>query len=73
MRFTKKLLAAVLVFLMVFTMMPVVTLASDTITVTIDSEIVEFADQGPVIIGGRTLVPVGRVFEILGSMYGLLQ
>jgi len=55
-----------MVILLAFVMMPMVTLANDTITVTIDGQAVEFADQGPVIVGGRTLVPVGEVFESLG-------
>jgi len=66
MRLIKKLLAVVLVLTMMFTLMPAVALASDTITVTIDGQRVTFADQQPVIINNRTLVPVGGVFEALG-------
>jgi len=39
---------------------------NEGITVTIDGEQVVFADQQPVIINNRTLVPVGGVFEALG-------
>jgi len=66
MRLIKKVLAVVLVLTMVVTLMPTTALASDTITVTIDGQRVTFADQQPVIINNRTLVPVGGVFEALG-------
>jgi len=36
------------------------------ISVTINGEAVQFADQGPVVIDGRTLVPLRGVFEHLG-------
>ena len=39
---------------------------ADTITVTIDNTPVNFADQAPTIINGRTLVPARGVFEALG-------
>ena len=38
----------------------------DEITVTIDGQPVAFADQQPVIVDGRTLVPIRDVFETLG-------
>ena len=41
-------------------------LASDEITVLIDGQPVQFADQEAVIVDGRTLVPVRGVFEQLG-------
>jgi len=66
MKFTRKFITVALVLTMVFTLMPVTALASDTITVTIDGQRVTFADQQPVIINNRTLVPVGGVFEALG-------
>ena len=66
MRFIKKILTIALVFIMVFTLMPVAAMANDTITVTIDGQQVTFADQQPTIINGRTLVPVRGVFEALG-------
>ena len=40
--------------------------ANDDIMVIIDSVILDFEDQGPVIVEGRTLVPVRCVFEALG-------
>ena len=39
---------------------------ADDIRVTVDGTQVEFAAQQPVIVGGRTLVPVRGVFEQLG-------
>ena len=62
MRNTKNVVTLVLVIVMVFSMMPVVSFANSEIIVTIDGQQVTFADQGPVIIDGRTLVPVGGVF-----------
>ena len=66
MRFSKKLLAVVLVFMMVFALMPVMAFASDTITVTIDGQAVDFEDQEPIMVDGRVLVPVRFVFLDLG-------
>ena len=40
--------------------------ASDNITVTINGVPVVFADQQPVVVDGRTLVPIREVFEALG-------
>ncbi|MCL1787874.1 MAG: copper amine oxidase N-terminal domain-containing protein [Defluviitaleaceae bacterium] len=66
MRFTKKLLAMALTLVLVFAAMPMTAFANDSITVTIDGQVIIFADQEPVIIDGRTLVPVGGVFGALG-------
>lgn len=66
MRFTKKLLAIMLVFVLALASIPVIASANDTITVTIDGVAVEFDDQGPVIVGNVTLVPARFVFEDLG-------
>jgi len=52
---------------MVITIAPIgALLANSGINVTINEEHVIFADQEPVIIDGRTLVPVRGVFEHLG-------
>ena len=40
--------------------------AADEISVTIEGVRVNFTDQQPAIIGGRTLVPLRGVFEALG-------
>ena len=46
---------------------PFFTAYSDTpITVTVDGQTITFPDQGPVIVGNRTLVPVRGVFEEMG-------
>ena len=66
MRLIKKIATMILAISMVLALSPATVLASDTITVTIDGEAVVFADQQPVIINNRTLVPVGGVFEALG-------
>ncbi len=42
-------------------------LAADDITVSVDRRTVYFADQQPVIINDRTLVPARGVFEALGA------
>ena len=68
MRLIKKLLAIVVV--MVFVLTPMTMSANDTITVTINGEVVEFEDQAPVIIGNRTLVPIRFVFQDLGFYVG---
>ena len=39
---------------------------ANNITVTIDGQQVSFGDQQPVIVDGRTLVPVRGVFELMG-------
>ena len=62
----KKLVSILMVLALVFTLLPVATIANNDITVTIDGVPVVFEGQGPVIIGGRTLVPVRGVFEALG-------
>ena len=70
MRFTKKLLMAALVTVMVFIAMPGNALANDAIRITIDEEVVQFEGQGPVIVDGSTLVPVRGVFETMGFTVG---
>jgi len=66
MRFTKKLLVVVLVFALVFSMLPMMVMASDPITVTIDGEAVDFEDQEPIMVSNRVLIPVRFVFLDLG-------
>ena len=59
--------AVALAAVMTFAALPMTVLANDsaTITVTIDGHPVTFPDQTPVILEGRTLVPVREVFENL--------
>ena len=66
-KITKMKLVAVFVGIMLM-LMPFAVIADemDEVTVTIDGEIVTFPDQGPIIVDGRTLVPVRGVFEALG-------
>ena len=65
MRNLKKVLAVILVMVMAFSAMPVLAASGNEITVTIDGVPVVFEGQGPIIQGGRTLVPVRGVFEAL--------
>jgi len=51
---------------MVIALLPVVAWSNEAISVTINDRPVAFADQGPVIVDGRTLVPVAGVFQALG-------
>jgi hypothetical protein len=64
--FAKKIVLLVCVFIMVFMSIQGMALANEAITVTINGQKVVFNDQEPVIVDGRTLVPVRGVFETLG-------
>jgi len=55
-----------LVFVLIFAIFPTTALANSRITVTVNGTPVVFAGQQPVIVSGRTLVPVRGVFEQLG-------
>ena len=61
----RTLLSAAVLALALGIFMPAAVQASE-VNVTIDGVQVEFADQAPVIEGGRTLVPLRGVFEELG-------
>jgi len=67
------MLSVTLVFMLVFNVIMPVSLYANEISVTINGQQVSFADQGPVIIDGRTLVPVRGVFEALGFDVGWNQ
>ena len=58
----KKFLGIMLVALMLTT----AAFAAD-ITVTLNGEAIDFADQAPEIVEGRTLVPLRAIFEALGA------
>ena len=60
----KKLVA--IITLLVFTIIPSMAFANDTISVAIDGQVINFDGQAPVIVDGRTLVPVRGVFEAMG-------
>ena len=61
----KKLITTLLIIALAFSMIPM-AIATTPITVAIDGEEVTFANQQPIIIDGRTLVPVRGVFEAAG-------
>ena len=61
----KKVFLAVLA-LSLMAVMPSVVFASDRISVTFDGAPIQFADQEPVLIDGRTFVPARAIFEALG-------
>ncbi|MDR2183032.1 MAG: peptidylprolyl isomerase [Clostridiales bacterium] len=65
MKRTKMLLSATVLALALGIFMPAALYANE-VSVTIDGVLVEFEDQGPAIVDGRTLVPVRGVFEALG-------
>ena len=50
-----------------YSMLPQLSVPVTEVTVTVDGQEVKFKDQDPVIIEGRTLVPVRGVFEALGA------
>jgi len=62
---SQKIALAVLMLVLVAGFAPLAVQASQDISVTIDGVQVAFPDQLPVIIDGRTLVPVGGVFGAL--------
>jgi len=62
----KKATSIFVVLIMVLALLPATVFARDTISVTANGQAVVFADQGPVIVDGRTLVPVAGVFQALG-------
>jgi len=70
---TKKKLAVILAALMLM-LVPTTVFAitsglsdnSDAITVKVDGQVISFPDQQPVIVDGRTLVPIRGVFEHIG-------
>ena len=63
----KRLLSIAVALVLAVSLVPVsIAHADDDIRVTIDGQELIFADQRPVIVGGRTLVPVRGVFESLG-------
>ena len=55
-----------LALMLVVSFVPTVVVYADDIHATIDGQAVNFQDQGPTIVDGRTLVPVRGVFESLG-------
>jgi hypothetical protein len=66
----KRVLTIILAILIISSLVPLTALASNDVTVDIDGQHVAFQGQGPVIVGGRTLVPVRGVFEAVGFAVG---
>jgi len=64
MRKLKFLAAAALATALVF--VPAAAVHANRVNVTVNGQAVIFADQGPVIADGRTLIPVSGVFQMLG-------
>ena len=62
----KKLFIILLLVLLVAGNLPAHVYANTGIRVSVDGEYVNFEGQQPIIVGGRTLVPVRGVFEKLG-------
>jgi hypothetical protein len=63
----KRIASLAMALLLAFALVPDGAIfANDTINVTIDGAPVSFEGQPPVIVDGRTLVPVRGVFEMLG-------
>ena len=60
------LVIAMLIVLSIGIINPTTVLANNEITVAINGVPVVFVDQGPIIVQGRTLVPIRGVFEALG-------
>ena len=56
----------IVVLLFVIVLIPAANVYANEITVRVNGQPVIFADQNPVIVDGRTLVPVAGVFQALG-------
>ncbi|MCL2201021.1 MAG: copper amine oxidase N-terminal domain-containing protein [Oscillospiraceae bacterium] len=66
MKFTKKLVVALLVLALTFALSPGAAFTDGNIRVAVDGRQLVFADQVPVIVESRTLIPLREVFEFLG-------
>ena len=67
----KKILALGMVVLFALVFIPAMMVyANNQIRVTVEGQPVNFAGQQPVIVDGRTLVPVRGVFETMGFDVG---
>jgi len=62
----KKVLTLGMALLLVFALIPTMTVFANEIGVTVNGQPVNIEGQQPVIVDGRTLVPVRAVFEHLG-------
>ena len=66
----KKIIVIGMALLFAFTLIPTLAVYANQISVTVDGQSVSFKGQPPVIVDGRTLVPVRAVFEHLGFVVG---
>jgi len=62
----RKMILGTLIMMFVLALSPTTASANDAISVTTNGQPVVFADQNPLIVNGRTLVPVAGVFQALG-------
>ena len=69
----RKLIFSILAFVLVAGIFAPAALHASEISVTIDGVAVDFDGQQPIIVDGRTLVPVRGVFEALGFEVGWNQ
>ena len=65
----KKILSVVLVLAMLVSSFSCVAFADDEIKILLDGTLLEM-DQTPIIVDGRTLVPLRAIFEALGAVVG---
>lgn len=66
----RKIIITAIAMAMVLGIATVAQASEQPIRVTVDGQQIEFEDQQPVIVDGRTLVPVRGVFEALGFEVG---
>ena len=62
----KRVISIFVIFMLVFSLFSCVS-ANDDITVTVNGKIAEF-DVKPILINGRTMIPVRKVFEMCGAL-----
>jgi len=62
----KNFFALGILLLLIFALVPTTVIHANEISVTVNGERVNFTGQQPVIVDGRTLVPVRGVFEMMG-------
>jgi len=64
--FSKMKRLALVIVALIFAIIAITAVSANEISVTVNGERVNFASQQPVIVDGRTLVPVRGVFEMMG-------
>jgi len=66
----KRFFSVAIALMLIISLIPASAVHANNIRVTVDGQVVNFQDQAPVIVDGRTLVPVRGVFEALGFDVG---